>query len=123
MRYAHLTITGYDGAQVGLRIPHRPRLVPLPAAATTLHAACPIGHIQHPDGSFTEAFILRRTGSSYLVQAHGQLRSVPRSRLKISYPIVIQYCLETHTLAIRYRIAILDSLKGFEYEFSVLGFN
>ena len=72
-----------------------------------------------------EVSILRRHGvNTFTVMVvDGTQFVVARSKLLITYPVIIGISLKLKRLKLRYRMAKYDNVLGFEYDFSILGFN
>ena len=72
-----------------------------------------------------EVSILRRHGlNTFTVMVvDGSQFMVPRAKLLITYPVIIGISLKLKRLKLRYRMAKYDNVLGFEYAFSILGFN
>ena len=73
--------------------------------------------------AMAEVSILRRHGVNTftVMAADGTQFMVPRSKLLITYPVIISISLKLKRLKLRYRIAKYNNVLGFEYDFSIKG--
>jgi hypothetical protein len=121
-------------AQVGLYVAGEPRLCPLPPASVpkALLAICPVGHLTVAQGRYPidcEVALLDELHGMYvcLTKALPTRKAtrilVPCCAVGITYPVIIEHNARHASLSIRYKLAKFNNTQGFEYAFSVHGWN
>jgi len=121
--------TDVFGKEAGLYLPDRARYCPLPEGSSqqACHAICPVGHLKVAVGTIavnSAVAILRRCNKDFIVRTTKvpyTTFKVARSRVGVSYPIVISYNAATKNLCVRYRSCLYNNADAFQHEFSVLG--
>ena len=104
-------------------------MVPLPqdGRAAACHAICPVGHLKSAVGAVaanTAVAIMKARNKKFWVRTTStpyKFFEVARSRVGVSYPIVISYNAATKNLCVRYRSCLYNNADAFQHEFSVLG--
>jgi hypothetical protein len=91
-----------------------------------------VGHLTAAHGQFpidTEVALLRGARGKYvcLTQAllgrKAEIISVPHRAVGVTYPVIVEHNARQMNLSIRYKLAKFNNTQGFEYNFSVHGWN